>query len=189
MLSQCAEIVHAQFTLSKKYNPSDLQCLLSKEEIPEVWRASILGRVTGPIATHPSPIPTPPYPDEAATTAPLGGALGQDAAEMCIFEHGYDSERDYCIPEDESGTSGGVYVSLVANPERFTGYSGDHTNAIWREIYRENCFEIQPEDAEEEAMLSKSHNTQSEAKNDLEAIMLRRNKGQRASGATMSARV
>lgn len=186
ILFQCAEIAHAQFTLSKRYNPS-LYCSLSKEEIPEVWRASILGRVTGPIATQPSPLPTPRHPEDAATTAPLGGALGEDAAEMCIFEHnGYDSERDYCIPEDESRTSGGVYVSLVANPERFTGYSGDNTNAIWRQIYRENCFEMQPQDAEEKAILSKSHLSQNEAKSDLEAIMLGQNKGQRASGTTLT---
>jgi ERO1-like protein beta len=187
MLSQCVEIAHAQLTLLKMYNPSGLLCSLSKEEIPEIWRASILGKVTGPIATHPSPLPTRPHPEDAATTAPLGGALGEDAAEMCIFErNGYDSERDYCIPEDESGTSGGVYVSLVANPERYTGYSGDHTQAIWREIYSENCFEIQPQDAEEEARLSKSHYSQSEAKNDLEAIMLGRSKGRRTSGATLT---
>ena len=162
-------------------------CSLFKEEIPEVWRASILGKVTGPIATHPSSLPTPPHPEDAATTAPLGGALGQDAAEMCIFErNGYDSERDYCIPEDESRTSGGVYVSLVANPERYTGYFGDHASAIWKEIYRENCFVIQPQDTEEEAMLSKSHYSQSEAKSDLEAIMLGRNKGQRASRTTLA---
>ena len=179
-LSQCAEIAHALSILSKRYKPSDLHCSQSKEDIPEVWRASILGRVTGPIATQPSPLPTQIHADDAATTAPLGGALGQDAAEMCIFEqNGYDSERDYCIPEDESGTSGGVYVSLVANPERFTGYTGDHTNAIWREIYRENCFKIHPEDVEEEAIASKSHYSLREAKSDLEAIMLGRKKGQR----------
>ena len=143
--------------------------------------------VSGPIATHPSQLPTPPHPgNEATTTAPLGGALGQDAAEMCIFErNGYDSERDYCIPEHDSGSSEGVYVSLVNNPERFTGYTGDHAHAVWREIYGENCFELQPQDVEEEAMLSKLHMRQSGAKNDLEVIMLGRNKG-RANGATVA---
>jgi ERO1-like protein beta len=141
--------------------------------------------VSGPIATHPSQLPTPLHP-KAETTAPLRGALGQDAAEMCIFErNGYDSERDYCIPEDESSSAGGVYVSLVSNPERFTGYAGDHANAIWREIYRENCFELQPRDAQEEAMLGKTHIGQSGAKSDLEAVILGKNKG-RASGATVT---
>jgi ERO1-like protein beta len=104
---------------------------------------------------------------------------------MCIFEqNGYDSERDYCIPEDESSASEGVYVSLVNNPERFTGYAGDHASAVWREIYRENCFELQPQDSQEEAMLIKGHIGQG-AKSDLEAVMSGRNKG-RMSGATLT---
>jgi ERO1-like protein beta len=111
----------------------------------------MLGQVTGPIANHPSrPL--------SLDTTPLGGALGEDAAEMCIYEHnGYDSERDYCIPEDESGKPEGVYVSLVNNPERFTGYAGDHAHAVWREIYRENCFELVPRDIQDEIMMAKSH--------------------------------
>ena len=52
----------------------------------------------------------------------------------------YDDEcddRDYCVPEDESATAKGDYVSLVENPERFTGYAGAN---VWDAIYRENCF-------------------------------------------------
>lgn len=52
----------------------------------------------------------------------------------------YDDEcdqRDYCIPEDESESAKGDYVSLVENPERFTGYAG---KGVWDAIYRENCF-------------------------------------------------
>jgi ERO1-like protein alpha len=33
------------------------------------------------------------------------------------------------------------YVDLLANPERFTGYKGDHAHKIWNSIYKENCFE------------------------------------------------
>lgn len=91
---------------------------------------------------------------------------------MCIFETGYDAERDYCIPDDESAMSEGVYVSLVNNPERFTGYAGDHANAVWKEIYRENCFEMQPQTHEEKALLSRSQLVQGTAKSDLEAVML-----------------
>lgn len=32
------------------------------------------------------------------------------------------------------------YVDLLLNPERFTGYSGESANRIWRAIYEENCF-------------------------------------------------
>ena len=144
--------------------------LIIKEEMPELWRASVLGQVHGPIATHP-PSTGPP-----ATKTPLGGALGQGTAEMCIFESNeYDSDRDYCIPEDETLASGAVYVSLVNNPERFTGYTGDNANAIWREIYRENCFQFQPQHSQED-----KSTTQSEwAKSDLEAVIYGRDKGRR----------
>ena len=165
-------------------NFSGRSLTFGKEEIPEVWRASVLGQVEGPIATH--PIAT--QKKKVATTAPLGGALGQDAAEMCIFDtSAYDSERDYCIPEDESNKAGGVYVSLANNPERFTGYVGEHANAVWREIYRENCFELQPQDEKEQALLNKVHEKQSSAKNDLEAVMLGRQVPGRKSAATLEA--
>ena len=104
---------------------------------------------------------------------------------MCIFEqNGYDADRDYCIPDDESAASEGVYVSLVKNPERFTGYVGDHAQSVWREIYRENCFEIQPQTSEEEEMLTRSQLGQGPAKNDLQAVLLGRNnkEGQRMTG-------
>jgi ERO1-like protein beta len=152
-----------------------------------LWRASVLGKVSGPIATHPSQLPTTHHPEQAAPTAPLSGALGDDAAEMCIFEkNGYNADRDYCVPEDESGASEGVYVSLVNNPERYTGYVGEHAGAVWREIYRENCFELQPQNSGDEATMSRSNIGQSgSAKSDLEAIMLGRNQG-RMGGATVA---
>jgi ERO1-like protein beta len=118
-------------------------------------------------------------------TAPLGGALGRDTAEMCIFErNGYDSERDYCIPEDETGSSEGVYVSLVNNPERFTGYAGEHAHAVWREIYRENCFVMQPQDVQD-SVLSRGLFTIGSAMSDLEAVMSGRS-SRRMSGANLA---
>lgn len=33
-----------------------------------------------------------------------------------------------------------VYINLLENPERFTGYSGYQAERIWRAIYDENCF-------------------------------------------------
>jgi ERO1-like protein beta len=44
------------------------------------------------------------------------------------------------VPEDESASAKGDYVSLLDNPERFTGYAGEGANQIWEAIYRENCF-------------------------------------------------
>ena len=98
---------------------------------------------------------------------------------MCIFSSGYDAERDYCIPDDESASSEGVYVSLVKNPERFTGYAGNHANAVWREIYRENCFEMQLQTREEEVSVSRIQAGRGTAKSDLEAVILGLNKAKR----------
>jgi ERO1-like protein beta len=145
----CVEIVPVQSIHLKRYSVIHM-LLRIQEDIPEIWRASNLGKVTGPIVTHPFLLPTPRSTD--VTTTPLGGALGKDTAEMCIYEgNGYDSERDYCVPEDETNLDQSVYVSLMKNPERYTGYTGDHANAVWREIYRENCFELYPQNKKEES--------------------------------------
>ena len=47
---------------------------------------------------------------------------------------------DYCVPDDEGSSGKGDYVSLVDNPERFTGYSGEGAKQVWDAIYKENCF-------------------------------------------------
>ena len=67
-------------------------------------------------------------------------------------------DSNFCVLEDEfdSGSSGpptpithqaderilaeGVYVDLIENPERFTGYAGDASSRVWKAIYEENCF-------------------------------------------------
>lgn len=55
-----------------------------------------------------------------------------------MFEEDECDERDYCVPEDEN--LGGDYVSLVDNPERFTGYAGAGADNVWKSIYTENCY-------------------------------------------------
>ncbi|QPG75128.1 hypothetical protein FOA43_002471 [Brettanomyces nanus] len=50
------------------------------------------------------------------------------------------ASKDYCeIDEINEDT---VYVDLVENPERFTGYGGDQSFQIWKSIYSENCFNL-----------------------------------------------
>lgn len=62
--------------------------------------------------------------------------------ESCVVEYDDEcDERDYCVPEDESSSSKGDYVSLLRNPERFTGYGGEGAKQVWDAIYRENCFQ------------------------------------------------
>lgn len=109
----------------------------NEEQIPLIWRAKELGRLEGPTAVH----PTKRLQKNRNLESPFDGVLGANVGESCIVEYDDESdERDYCIPEDEGTGSRGDYVSLVDNPERFTGYAGEGTKQIWDAIYRENCF-------------------------------------------------
>lgn len=113
-----------------------VQTLENEEDIPEIWRAKELGKLEGPKAGHPGR-----QQQRERRERPLQGELGEGVGESCVVE--YDDEcddRDYCVPEDESATAKGDYVSLVDNPERFTGYGGPGARQVWNAIYRENCF-------------------------------------------------
>jgi ERO1-like protein beta len=112
----------------------------NEEDIPLVWRAKELGRLEGPTARHPGK-----RQQKEERKRPLQGSLGVDVDESCVVE--YDDEcddRDYCVPEDETAAAKGDYVSLVDNPERFTGYAGVGAQQVWEAIYRENCFSKPP---------------------------------------------
>lgn len=107
-----------------------------EEDIPEIWRAKELGKLEGPKAEHPGR-----REQQERQEKPLQGELGENVRETCVVE--YDDEcddRDYCVPEDESATAEGDYVSLIDNPERYTGYAGPGVRQVWDAIYRENCF-------------------------------------------------
>ncbi|CAK4031863.1 related to ERO1, required for disulfide bond formation in the ER [Lecanosticta acicola] len=109
--------------------------LENEEDIPPVWRARELSKLEGPKAQHPG------KKQQRELQRPLLGELGDSVGESCVVE--YDDEcddRDYCVPEDESASAKGDYVSLLDNPERFTGYSGDGAHQVWEAIYHENCF-------------------------------------------------
>ncbi|KAI1656801.1 endoplasmic oxidoreductin [Daldinia decipiens] len=109
----------------------------NEEDIPRIWRASELGKLEGPSAKHPGKKVQKERPKK-----PLQGLLGENVGESCVVEYDDEcDERDYCIPEDESATGKGDYVSLVHNPERFTGYAGEGAKMVWDAIYRENCFQ------------------------------------------------
>lgn len=114
--------------------------LENEEDIPLVWRAKELGKLEGPTAQHPGK-----KQQRENRQKPLKGELGEKVDESCVVE--YDDEcddRDYCILDDASATAKGDYVSLVDNPERFTGYAGVGAHQVWEAIYRENCFSKPP---------------------------------------------
>lgn len=112
-----------------------VETLDDEADIPEVWRSAELGKLEGPVAKHPGP------KAKKNTDRPLQHGLGTNVGESCVFEYDDEcDERDYCVPEDESASSKGDYVSLLRNPERFTGYAGVGAAQVWDAIYRENCF-------------------------------------------------
>ncbi|CAI5757210.1 unnamed protein product [Candida verbasci] len=47
-------------------------------------------------------------------------------------------EFDYSYIDEEDHEC--VYVNLLNNPERFTGYGGNQSFDVWKAIYSENCF-------------------------------------------------
>lgn len=53
-------------------------------------------------------------------------------------------DEDFCVCDEASPNSEGVYVDLYENPERFTGYAGPSANNVWKAIYEENCFDVVP---------------------------------------------
>lgn len=107
----------------------------NEEDIPVIWRAEELSKLEGPKAHHPG------KKQQRERQKPLMGELGDDVGESCVVEYDDEcDERDYCVPEDESASSKGDYVSLADNPERYTGYSGEGALQVWEAIYRENCF-------------------------------------------------
>ncbi|KAI0108938.1 endoplasmic oxidoreductin [Nemania sp. FL0031] len=109
----------------------------NEEDIPKIWRASELGKLEGPSAKHPGKKVQKEKPRR-----PLQGLLGEDVGESCVVEYDDEcDERDYCVPDDETASSKGDYVSLVLNPERFTGFAGEGAKMVWDAIYRENCFQ------------------------------------------------
>ncbi|KAG6016262.1 endoplasmic oxidoreductin-1 [Claviceps citrina] len=114
-----------------------VETLDNEDDIPEVWRAKELGKLEGPLAKHPGRNEQQKNPRR-----PLHGELGENVGESCVVEYDDEcDERDYCVPEDESSASKGDYVSLLRNPERFTGYAGEGAHQVWDAIYRENCFQ------------------------------------------------
>ncbi|KAI8955518.1 endoplasmic oxidoreductin [Xylaria longipes] len=109
----------------------------NEEDIPKIWRASELGKLEGPSAKHPGKKLQREKPQR-----PLQGLLGENVGESCVVEYDDEcDERDYCVPEDETTSSKGDYVSLVLNPERFTGFAGEGAKMVWDAVYRENCFQ------------------------------------------------
>ncbi len=155
-----------------------------EEDIPKVWRAEELSKLEGPKAVHPSKR----LQEERGAERPLQGMLGEDVGESCVLESDDEcDERNYCVPEDESASAKGDYVSLVDNPEKFTGYGGPGARQVWDAIYRENCFSKKPSPKRAPLDGSITFGTfGSQASSDLRAVLRQRQRQEKnASAATV----
>ena len=93
-------------------------CECKDEEIPAAWKK------------------TPSPPDallEVDTTIGKG-----------FLPRKEDSKDVWCDCNDEE--KGMVYINLLLNPERYTGYQGYNATRIWAAIYAENCFQSKSKD-------------------------------------------
>ncbi|KAG8923225.1 hypothetical protein FRC02_011282 [Tulasnella sp. 418] len=89
---------------------------VDEREIPEQWRAASLSQLQSP------------------------------SEELRKYFPGcYYRDSDFCVLDDERD-SGGEFVDLSLNPEKFTGYAGQAAHRVWRAIYEENCFGLSEKD-------------------------------------------
>ena len=140
-----------------------------EKDVPKVWRAEELSKIEGPRARHPGR----KEQRERGIERPLQGTLGDNVGESCVVEYDDDcDDRDYCVPEDESATARGDYVSLLDNPEKFTGYSGHGAHMVWDAIYQENCFSKPVEDSSTVQPASQLFQATNDLRNVLQAAEL-----------------
>lgn len=55
-------------------------------------------------------------------------------------------DQQFCKLDPLSSPEKCAYVDLIANPEKFTGYSGEAAHKVWNTIYNELCFHPETED-------------------------------------------
>lgn len=97
----------------------------SEEHIPLAYRSSRLSSVD---SAHQSEVVFPSSPDDDSASP---------STDTC-------RDSDFCYWADEDTSSESVWVDLIKNPERFTGYAGPGANRVWKAIYEENCFGAVP---------------------------------------------
>lgn len=82
------------------------------KDLPEIWQPEYLGHIENSSLVN----------------------------EMNENNEDVDDDKQYCELDDVNDET--VFVDLIANPERFTGYGGDQSWQIWQSIYNENCFNL-----------------------------------------------
>lgn len=63
----------------------------------------------------------------------------QMSADLVKWKLHDDNQNSFCDVDDED-LQASVFVDLLLNAERYTGYKGPSPQRIWKSIYEENCF-------------------------------------------------
>jgi ERO1-like protein alpha len=120
-------------------------CECPADEVPLPWRTQapeVVAAAAAPAAAS----------GDGAECA--GGAAGEAAEAMVNAREGvvnrtldvgaeFRAWRELDNPwtaDDEAG-SDAAYVNLALNPERYTGYTGDHARRVWSAVYSQPCFD------------------------------------------------
>jgi len=70
----------------------------------------------------------------------LNTSLSKEMSDdLALWKLHDENLKSFCDIEDEE-SSHSVFVDLLLNPEKYTGYKGHSAQRIWRSIYEENCF-------------------------------------------------
>ncbi|GLI59262.1 hypothetical protein VaNZ11_001109 [Volvox africanus] len=72
----------------------------------------------------------------------VNSTVDPDTAVRLLNLKGWRGFNNPWMAEPE-GTDDYQYVNLLINPERYTGYAGDHAHRIWNAIYSQSCFQRQ----------------------------------------------
>lgn len=62
------------------------------------------------------------------------------SADLALWKLYDDTQKDSFCDIDDEHSQDSVFVDLLLNPERYTGYKGASAQRIWKTIYEENCF-------------------------------------------------
>ncbi|EPX70856.1 ER oxidoreductin Ero1b [Schizosaccharomyces octosporus yFS286] len=98
-----------------------------ENNVPEIWSSKALGKLEGFM---------PELSRQIVESDQSVMENVEKISQSCLLERLDDQDRQYCYVDNELD-SGCVYVSLLDNPERFTGYGAPHATRIWEMIYNE----------------------------------------------------
>ena len=122
-------------------------CECPADEVPLSWRT-------------PPPVAAAAAPAPAAEADCAAGGAATTAEELVnaregVVNHTLDVGADFraaraqdnpWTADDEAEAAGATlsYVNLALNPERYTGYAGEHAHRVWAAIYSQPCFQDVP---------------------------------------------